>query len=221
MTRRRARRDRNRHRRARVPGRDHRLSRGRMRWPCPSGRSTACGAAARRCVEPPPRPASGPPRPGWGGWSTPIGRADRRQGPAAARAASRPIRCACRRRRMRACGVGEPLDLGVRALNTFTDHAAAASAWASSPAPASASRCCCRCWRATPQADVAVIGLVGERGREVQEFLTGRSGRGRHRALGRGGRDLRRGGADAAAGGLPDADARPSISATRASACCA
>ena len=48
------------------------------------------------------------------------GRADRRQGPAAGRA-RRPIRSAMRRRRAHARRrVGAPLDLGVRALNTFT-----------------------------------------------------------------------------------------------------
>ena len=82
-----------------------------------------------------------------------------------------PIRCAPRRRRrMPARRVGEPLDLGVRALNTFTT--------------------CCRGQRMgifagsgvgksvllsmlarNAACDVVVIGLIGERGREVQEFI--------------------------------------------------
>ena len=97
------------------------------------------------------------------------GRADRRQGPAAAGPSPYPFRNApppahARQR------VGAPLDLGVRALNTFIT--------------------CCRGQRMgifagsgvgksvllsmlarNVAADVSVIGLIGERGREVQEFL--------------------------------------------------
>ncbi len=98
------------------------------------------------------------------------GRADRRQGAVGARALppmpyrNTPPPAHSRKR------VGQPLDLGVRALNTFLT--------------------CCRGQRLgifagsgvgksvllsmlarNVDADITVIGLVGERGREVQEFL--------------------------------------------------
>ena len=115
------------------------------------------------------RPRCGRRRPGSAGWSTPW--ASRSTARARCRRGRRPIRSAASpppaHARQR---VGAPLDLGVRALNTFIT--------------------CCRGQRMgifagsgvgksvllsmlarNVAADVSVIGLVGERGREVQEFL--------------------------------------------------
>lgn len=66
--------------------------------------------------------------------------------------------------------VGEPLDLGVRAVNTFLSTCQGQRMGIFSGSGVGKSVVMSMMARYT-EADVSVIGLVGERGREVQEFL--------------------------------------------------
>lgn len=66
--------------------------------------------------------------------------------------------------------IGEPLDLGVRSVNTFLSTCRGQRMGIFSGSGVGKSVLLSMMARYT-EADVAVIGLVGERGREVQEFL--------------------------------------------------
>ena len=118
-----------------------------MRWPCPLPRSTACGAAAARWSPPP--PARVRPSERWlGRVVNAMGEPIDGQGPLPPGPAPYPFRASPppAHARMR---VGEPLDLGVRALNTFLTGLPRPAHGHLLGLAASANRCCCRCWRAT------------------------------------------------------------------------
>jgi flagellum-specific ATP synthase len=139
-----------------------------MRSPCRSPRSMACGAAAGPWYRSLPA-LSARPNAGSAVWS--MRGPNRSMGWARCRRDQRPIPTGPHlRQRMPAAGVGDPLDLGVRALNTFITVCRGQRMGIFSGSGVGKSVLLSMLAR-NVSADISVIGLVGERGREVQEFL--------------------------------------------------
>ena len=143
-----------------------------LRRPCRSGPSIGWGRAAPPCSTPQSAGRAAPWR-----WLTPgsAGCWTRWAGRWTGMGRCRPVRAlaACgRRRRMRRCARGLGLGwMSASARSIASPPAGEANGSACSPAPASASRPCWPCSPSHTACDVAVLALVGERGREVREFL--------------------------------------------------
>ena len=116
------------------------------------------------------RPASIRPARGWlGRVLNGFGEAMDGKGRAAARRRDYPLKAAPPPATAAAASV-ENLILAF-ARSTPSPPAAWASAWAFLRAAAWASPPCLPCWRRNSNADAIVIGMIGERGREVKEFI--------------------------------------------------
>ena len=97
--------------------------------------------------------------------------AGRSTGAARSAPGRRPARCAPRRRRPGSAPASARGSISGCGRWMPSPPAGAASGSASSPPPASASPPCWPCWRPAPIAMSSVLALVGERGRELREFI--------------------------------------------------
>ena len=109
-------------------------------------------------------------RPGWAGWSTASASRWTAKGRCRRATIAYPLQGRRRRRPHRARRVGGKLDLGVRALNAFATCCKGQRMGIFSGSGVGKSTLLAMLARNT-DADAIVIGLVGERGREVKEFI--------------------------------------------------
>ena len=169
---------------------------------CRSGRSPACGSAAARCSRAT-TARSIQRQAGSAGWSTPT--ANRSTARGRSRMARSLMTCGPRRRRRTtACGSGRRSISGC-ARSTPSPRSATGSVSASSAGSGVGKSVLMSMLTRNAAVDVTVVGLIGERGREVKEFIADYLGRGGDQERGHRRRDLGRERADAAAGGLSHA----------------